>query len=146
MIIYLDTSALLKQYIGEQGAEEVKQLLRKASGVGTAVLTKTEIASAMSRAVRGGIISPEAGQDAWGEFLKDWPFLTRLLISTRLVEHSASLAWQHRLRAYDAIHLAAALLWQERLNMPVTLATFDRNLWLAGREAGMSVWPEGLVA
>jgi len=47
--------------------------------------------------------------------------------------------------AYDAVHLASALLWQEKLNMPVTLATFDRELWLAGQKSGMEVWPTELV-
>ncbi len=29
--------------------------------------------------------------------------------------------------------------------MPVTLATFDRELWLAARDVGLEAWPEGLV-
>ena len=145
LIIYLDTSALLKQYIGEPGAEDVEQLIRKADGAGTIEVTKAEIASAMSRAVRAGMISPDEGQDAWKEFQKDWPFITLLLVSTRLVERAASLAWKHHLRGYDAVHLAASMLWQETLAAPVTLATFDRDLLLASREAGLSVWPEGLV-
>jgi len=144
-IIYLDTSALLKQYIGEPGAEDVEQLIDKADGTGTVEVTKAEIASAMSRTMRAGMISPDEGQDAWKEFLKDWPFITVLVVSTRLVERAASLAWKYRLRGYDAVHLAASMLWQETLAAPVTLATFDRKLWLAGREAGMDVWPEGLV-
>ena len=52
------------------------------------------------------------------------------------------MAWDFDLRGYDAVHLAAALLWQETIGEPVTLATFDRQLWQAGGRAGLSVWPE----
>ncbi len=145
LIIYLDTSALLKQYIGEEGAEQVKQLILRAGGVGSVAITHAEIASAMARSVRNGNISPEEGQKAWAEFLRDWPYLAQQKISTHLVERAASLAGKYRLRGYDSIHLAAAMLWQEALAAPVTLATFDRELWLAAHEAGLEVWPEGLA-
>jgi hypothetical protein len=38
------------------------------------------------------------------------------------------LAWEHQLRGYDAVHLAAAVLWQEAIGAPVTMATFARQL------------------
>jgi hypothetical protein len=53
-------------------------------------------------------------------------------------------AWERGLRGYDALHLAAALFWQETLGEPVTLATFDRQLWQAGAAAGLEVWPADL--
>ena len=48
------------------------------------------------------------------------------------------------MRGYDATHFAAALTWQEIIEMPVTLGTFDRELWLAAKKAGMAVWPDEL--
>jgi antitoxin (DNA-binding transcriptional repressor) of toxin-antitoxin stability system len=45
------------------------------------------------------------------------------------------------LRGYDAVHLAAALLWQERVGYPGVLATFDAGLWQAAHRAGLEVWP-----
>jgi len=62
------------------------------------------------------------------------------------MEKAAGLARRYALRGYDAVHLASALLGQERLHLPVTLAAFDRDLWLAGRKSGMEVWPTGLVS
>jgi len=61
-----------------------------------------------------------------------------------LVARADSLAWEYGLRGYDAVHLASALLWQEALGEPVTLATFDKPLWEAAQQAGMGVWPEDL--
>jgi predicted nucleic acid-binding protein len=141
-IIYLDTSALLKHYIGEEGTEHVKRLILQAEGIGSAAITYVEIASAMARTVRNGYISSEEGQKAWKAFQQDWPFIAQQTISTQLVERAASLAWKYRLRGYDSIHLAAAMVWQDALTTPVTLATFDRELWQAAHEAGLVVWPE----
>ena len=51
MIIYLDTSALVKQYIQERASEAVSDLIEAAENSGTAIITQVELASALSRAV-----------------------------------------------------------------------------------------------
>ena len=60
----------------------------------------------------------------------------------RLVARAETLAWEHGLRGYDAVHPAAALQWQERLNAQIVLVTFDRELWEAARRTGLETWPE----
>jgi len=144
-IIYLDTSALLKRYIQEAGSEEVRKLLEEADEIATGVITRVETASAIARLVRSQAITAEEGKQVWDAFGEDWEILTRLHVTPQSIERAASLAWQYALRGYDALHLASALLWQERLMLPVLLATFDRPLWLAGREAGIQVWPKDLL-
>lgn len=44
-------------------------------------------------------------------------------------------------RDYGAMHLAVVLIWQESTGSPVTLATVDRELWLAGEKEQLTVWP-----
>ncbi len=61
-----------------------------------------------------------------------------------MVAQAEGLAWEQGLRGYDAVHLASALLWQSSLSRPVTLATFDRQLWDAAQLVGLEVWPEAL--
>lgn len=146
LIIYLDTSALLKRYIREVGAEELNPFLAGADEIATVVITRVETASAVARLVFSHSITEEEGERLWNEFCEDWESITRLQVTSQSIERAASLARQYRLRGYDAIHLASAILWQENLNLPVTLATFDRDLWRAARQFGMDVWPDGLVA
>jgi uncharacterized protein len=141
-IIYLDTSALLKLYIQENHSDEVTTLLEQADGAGTNILTYTEMAAGIARAVRMQIISDIDGKAAWKKFQQDWPDFTRLKISSRVLEYAASLAWEFGLRGYDAMHLASAMIWQEALDVPVGLATFDCLLWGAGQKAGIEIWPE----
>jgi len=141
-IIYLDTSALLKLYVQEKQSDDVYNLFKASENTGTSILTYTEMASAMSRAVRMQLISNDEAKEAWKKFLYEWPELNRLRMSSQLTERAASLAWQFGLRGYDAMHLASALTWQETLEAPVYLATFDRLLWGAGQQAGIAIWPE----
>lgn len=141
MITYLDTSALLKQYIQESGSEDVIKMLRVADSHGTNLLTYVEMASAITRAVRLELIQPDEAQATWKDFLVDWELLVRLDISGQITKQAATLAWEYGLRGYDAVHFASALAWQDAIDMPVTLATYDRDLWVAAQKAGMDVWP-----
>ena len=145
MIVYFDTSALVKGYVQEAGSSEVLAVLdNEGNSFGSVAVTQVEMASAIQRAIRaiGALTIPAK---AWQDFLDDWPGFSLIAISPELIERACRVAWEHKLRGYDSLHLAAALLWQEALGEKVTLATFDRDLWTAGRKAGMDVWPEGLV-
>jgi len=81
------------------------------------------------------LISAEEGFAALRQFRTEWESLQRLPISENTVIRGDALAFEHNLRAYDAVHLACALIWQETLGMPVTLASFDRPLIDAAKNA-----------
>jgi predicted nucleic acid-binding protein len=144
LISYLDTSALIKSYVREDNSEEVVRLLGDIEGVGTSVITYAEMASAMARGARMGAFSPDDARAAWEDFLADWSGITRLKVAQGVLERAAAVAWEHGLRGYDAMHLASALAWQETIETPVALATFDRELWLAAQRGGLEAWPEEL--
>jgi len=141
-IIYLDTSALLKLYVHELHSDEARMLVDSAEGVGTSILTYAEMAAAITRAGRMQLIAEGATRSAWDNFVHDWPDFTRLKISMPLIERAATLAWDFGLRGYDAMHLSAALAWQDALDERILLATLDRLLWSAGMKAGILVWPK----
>jgi predicted nucleic acid-binding protein len=145
MIAYLDASALVKRYIAEAGSKEVGQLITSADVLGTSLLTRVEVGAALAKAVRAGILLQEQGRAALQVFRVQWADLARLDITETTVARADALAWQHSLRGYDAVHLAAALIWQETIVEPVTLATFDRQLWQSGKIAGLEAWPEDLT-
>ena len=146
MILYLDTSALIKRYVMEPGSMEVITLMEQADTVGSSLLTRVEMASALAKAVRLNWVESKDAENAWQDFLSHWQSFVRLSVTAALMERASRLAWENGLRGYDATHFAAALIWQETLEMPVTLATYDRELWLAAKRAEMAVWPEGLIS
>jgi len=103
------------------------------------------MASALQRSVAFTSKPSKAFTENWQEFINDWQSFVRLQVSTETIEKASQIAWTYKLRGYDSLHLAAALLWREAVNAPITLATFDRELWAAGKKAGLEAWPEGLV-
>jgi uncharacterized protein len=142
MILYMDTSALVKYYVKEHGSHEVSRLISEADIVGFSSITYVEMASALAKAIRMNWITSEDGKVAWQDFLGHWQTFTRLSINSSMIEQAGQLAWEYGLRGYDATHLAAALVWKEALELPVILATYDRELWSSARKVGLIVWPE----
>jgi len=145
MIVYLDASALVKLYVEETGSAQVKALLGEAQAAGTGVLSRAEVVAALAKAVRVGLILREAGLKAVASFNMDWEQLIRVQFSEALAARGATLAWEHGLRGYDAVHLATALAWRETLGETVTVATYDRELWRGAKASGLPAWPVRLT-
>ena len=141
MIVYLDASALVKRYIAEAGSPEVEALIGEAQAIGTAVISRAEVAAALARAARIGLVAREAAAKALQAFNTDWEHLVRLQLSEPLAARAAVLAWEHGLRGYDSVHLASALVWSETLGETVAVATYDRELWRGAKASGLSAWP-----
>lgn len=144
MIIYLDTSALIKRYVREPGSDELNSLLSRATLTGTSIITWAEMAAATAKAQRMSFITAVQAQSAWKKFRNDWISLALIEISKPLVIRAGDLAWDHGLRGYDSVHLASALMWQEALGEQIRLAAFDHRLWETGRKVGLLIWPERL--
>lgn len=144
MILYVDTSALVKRYIREARSEDVIAVIEQAEAVGSSVLARVEIAAAFAKATRLGWVEEQSASRAWKDFLGHWPSFTRIVVSTGIIDRASTFAWEYGLRGYDAMHFASALIWREALASPITLATFDRELWLAAQKSGMDVWPPNL--
>jgi predicted nucleic acid-binding protein len=143
MILYLDASALVKHYVVEAESAEVDQLLVRADVVGTATISRAEVAAALAKAVRMGTLTRDEAEAALQVFRAEWVDLVRLQLSEAILAQADTLAWDYGLRGYDAVHLAAARFWQSSLGEPVTLATYDRQLWQAGDAIGLVAWPTG---
>jgi len=147
MIVYFDTSALLKYYIREQGSDEVVTLMNDLDNVyGSIVVMQVEMAASIQKAVRMNSSSSKTASGAWKIFLDDWQSFTRLRVSAGTIERASEIAWKYGLRGDDSLHLTAALLWQETLGMQITFAIFDRELWQASQKTGLEAWPSGFVS
>jgi predicted nucleic acid-binding protein len=144
VIIYLDASALVKRYVSEAGSRDVNALIAGASVVGTAAISRAEVSSALAKAVRVRLLSREEAASVLQVFSAEWESLIRLQLTEVLISRAAALTWEHGLRGYDSVHLAAALFWQDMLGDTVTLASYDRQLWEAAKVTGLVAWPESL--
>jgi len=141
MILYLDASALVKRYIAENSSEQVNGWIDAADMVVTCIITRVEVAAATACAQRMKIISSDEAAAALRLFRSEWESFQRLPINENTVMRGDFLACEYNLRGFDATHLACALIWQETLSLPVTLATFDGQLVQAAKEVKMEILP-----
>jgi predicted nucleic acid-binding protein len=146
VILYADTSLLVKHYLTEAGSAQVDAVLTPPTVVGTAVITRAEVSVGLAKATRLGMLTVAEARQSLVEFRSQWPHLLRLRINEAVAKRADELAWDHQLRGYDAVHLAVALTWQVSLDEPLTLGTYDRQLWEAGQQTNLAVWPAVLPA
>jgi predicted nucleic acid-binding protein len=140
VILFFDTSALIKRYLHEKGSTRVRRLLQTRSAVFyQTFLTPLEMTSAFYRQHRDGRISIEA----LSLLLKSYAVHSRgeyLLVphSESLTEMAVALLSRHPLRTLDAIQLASALKVRNALppGAPsfVFVSTDDRLVTIARQE------------
>ena len=124
----------------------MSKAINKAGISGTALISRAEVAAALAKAVRVGTLTQEEALASLQIFRGEWLDLVRVQVTETVVARADTLAWEHNLRGYDAVHLAAATFWQDIMSQPVTMMTFDKPLWVASRRAGLASYPEDLPA
>ena len=146
MILYLDASSLVKRYVAEPGSAEVSEAIARAQVVGTVLVSRPEVAAALAKAVRVDALTREEASACLQVFRGEWHDLMRVQVTEMAVARADTFAWEHSLRGYDAVHLAAASLWQDAIVEQVTFSTFDRQLWEAAGRVGLALHPADLPA
>ncbi len=135
MIAYLDTSALLRLVLGEPGA---LGRLRSAEALVSSELLAVESLRTIDRLRLQGALSTEEAA-ARRAVVSEWLEAVDLVLLQRAVLARASEPFATPLGTLDALHLATALVWRERMQKPLTVATHDRDLALAARSFGFEV-------
>ena len=79
--LYLDTSALVKCYIAEDGSDDVIALMTDAAAVATSLVTRTEVAAALPKAVRDDRVDEDEAQHAHRKFLREWTNFGRVPVT-----------------------------------------------------------------
>jgi predicted nucleic acid-binding protein len=139
--LYLDTSALVKLYVAEDGSTLVRRAIADADRVATSEIAYVEARAAFARRRREGNLLPVQQRRIVRALDADWGRYHRLDVTETLIRQAAVLAERHRLRAYDAIHLASAALLKARLGPPVVFACWDDPLAAAARREGLAPLP-----
>jgi predicted nucleic acid-binding protein len=73
MIIYADTSALVKLFVTESHSDITRTTLQRAQALGTGLLTRAELGSALARGPQRGLISESEAQEARRQLQHVWP-------------------------------------------------------------------------
>lgn len=139
MILYLDTSALVKLYVEEKYSSLVEQVVSDAEIVATHLIAYIETHAALAKLVREGVISEEEEENIQKEFKKDWPHYMKIGINQELLERASDFTKAFGLKAYDSVHLAAADLLLKTTKENITFGCFDKKLNQAAKIIGFNL-------
>lgn len=129
MILYLDTSSLIKLYVEENGSSEIESLVGQATLVCTSVVAYPEARSALARLSREGALTSDEHSLARADLDEDWPRYLAIEVSGAVWRAAGDLAEKHALRGFNSLHLASFLyLVDEGLGEPVQFSSFDGRL------------------
>ena len=135
MIAYVDTSVLLRVVLREPGALED---LQSYDGLVSSEVIVVESARTIDRLrLQGALTLEEAASRS--RVVGDWLEAFDLVLLRPPVLSRASEPLPIPLGTLDAIHLATALLWRERMGPLAALATHDSALGVAARAFGFDV-------
>jgi len=143
---YFDSSALVKRYLTEIGSGWVLAITNPADGhtIVVAEITRVEVAAALAARHRAPAGLTRAERDDAVDLLHNHYDIEYQSIATTpaLLDRAVSLTQNYRLRSYDAVQLATALLAHEQLaaaGLPGLIFTVaDNDLVAAAQAEGLA--------
>jgi len=139
MILYLDTSALVKLYVEEPGSQEVRREVEESRIVSTSRVAYVEARAGIARKYRDGEFSREDHKQVVEDLIRDWDNYFIVEVSESVARLGGTLTETQSLRGFDAIHLASALLLRNRTRLEVSFSCFDERLQSAAKAEGLTV-------
>jgi predicted nucleic acid-binding protein len=135
VIAYLDTSALLRIVLREPGALDD---LRSYEALVSNELIAVESARTIDRLrIQGSLTADEAGERI--RAVHEWLEAIDLVLLRPAVLSRASDPMPMPMGTLDAVHLATALIWRERMGPIQEMVTHDTALGAAARTFGFDV-------
>lgn len=139
MILFVDTSVLVKLYLAEPGSERMRKAVMQEDGVAASLLAFAEIHAAFARRRREGQFQAGEFSDLRGRLGEDWKDLMKIPVGAEIVALVPGLCDRHPLRGADAVHLASALLLQKR-GLDILFACSDGALLAAAAAEGLAIF------
>lgn len=135
MIAYVDTSALLRIVLREPGALDD---LRTYDGLVASELVAVESARTIDRLrIQGSLTTDEAAERL--RVINEWLEAIDVVLLRPPVLNRASEPMPMPMGTLDALHLASALIWRDRIGPLPEMATHDTALGSAARAFGFAV-------
>jgi predicted nucleic acid-binding protein len=128
MILFCDTSALIKLLIDEPESDQMQQASSDAEAIAVCRITWAEAMAAMARRQREDPMSGDDIDQARGRLIQTWNDMTIVEVRQNLVETAGRFADGFALRGYDSVQLAAAHELRKSTEQSLTFASYDRRL------------------
>lgn len=141
MILYLDTSALVKKYFKEKNSSEVISTWKSSLGIATSAVAYAELLAAVYRKASEMRVKKSLFESVVRLFHEDWSSFIIVEIDNRLNETIHKVIATHALRGFDAIHLASALTIASAVVDNFLFACYDERLRRAAQAEGLDTLP-----
>ena len=138
MILFCDTSALVKLYVREEGTDAMVEQVAAAQAVAVCRISWVEAMSALARRSREQPVDALAITQARQRVVADWPHYLTVEVTQQLVELAGEYADAFALRADDSVQLAAAQTVNHELPGEVRFACYDERLLKAAKLLGVA--------
>jgi predicted nucleic acid-binding protein len=139
MIVYFDSSAVVKLLLKEDGWRVVRDLWATATRRVVSRIAYPEVRAGLAAAVRSRRIGPGTLDDAIEDLNSSYMASNVIDVDVLMAVGAGQLTERYALRGYDAVHLASAL----SVRTPrLVVATWDRRLSQAVTACGYAVVPE----
>jgi predicted nucleic acid-binding protein len=139
MILYLDTSALVKKYFDEKNSPEVITAWKSAWGIATSVVAYAELLAAVYRKAAEVRVNKARVERIVRLFEEDWSSFIIVEVDHRLNETVHKVIARHSLRGFDAIHLASAMAIGSAVADEFYFGCYDERLNQAARAEGLQM-------
>ena len=143
MILYLDTSALVKRYFREPYSDDVLSRWKSATQIVTSSVAYAETIASMYRKKRESDLADTLIRKITETFHQDWESFIRVEVNDKLNGYIDRVVEKYPLRGFDTIHLASAIVIHERLPEDFVFACFDDMLARAAQSEGLEIFPPG---
>jgi uncharacterized protein len=141
MILYLDTSALVKRYFLEPFSDDVIFRWKSATQIVTSFVAYAETMASLYRKKREACLGDTLIRKTVEAFHRDWGSFIRVEINDALNGYIDRVVERYPLRGFDAIHLASAIVIHERFPEDFIFSCFDDNLGRAAKSEGLETFP-----
>jgi predicted nucleic acid-binding protein len=129
---YFDSSTLVKLYVSEIGSRWMREIFKDATEgtLYTNVLSQVEVISALARRMNRGELSVKTFKETSADVESDFEtYLSQVPVTEPLLQAAVGLIQSHRLRSYDEVQLASALLISTALT-PITFTFISADIHL----------------
>jgi predicted nucleic acid-binding protein len=135
---YFDSSVLVKRYVNEIGSRSARSLFRRFRVV-SCVLAPLEGLSACARLKSIGDLSERAFSTVMtriGTDRRQWELVE---LNAPILAQAEQVLQRTQLRTLDALHLASALVFQDRSSAALPFITADERQRQAAQQMGLHV-------
>jgi predicted nucleic acid-binding protein len=139
VIVFCDTSALMKLYAAELHSNWTRQQLSAASHCVVSQITWVEICAAFALKQRTQQATANEAKAALKRLHAEWAMYVHLGVDESLLSLAGELALRFGLRAFDSVQLASARQAHGQIGDAMAFCCFDKQLNAAADALGMTL-------